>query len=124
MIATKQSKRCRCLGIAGRSNDRQILGQNCCRAFGSSRFSGSKEPVFQNVTNPVPAEGGTGIEQWTASRARSKRNLEVAASVLFDLEGFKEGLEVALTEALAAAATDDLEEKGRAVLQRLGEQLE
>ena len=59
-----------------------------------------------SVSDPVPMRGS-----------------EVAASFLFDLEGLEEGLEVALSEALAAPAADDLEEQGGAVLQRLGEEL-
>ena len=49
--------------------------------------------------------------------------LQVPATFLFDLECLKQRLEVALAEALAAHAADDLEEQGGAVLQRLGEAL-
>ena len=50
--------------------------------------------------------------------------LQVPATFLFDLECFEQRLEVALAEALAAHAADDLEEQGGAVLQRLGEELQ
>ena len=49
--------------------------------------------------------------------------MQVAAPVLFHLERLEQRLEVALAEALAAHAADDLEEQGGAVLQRLGEEL-
>ena len=53
-----------------------------------------------------------------------RSGLQVAAAVLFDLEGLEEGFEVALAETLASTAADDLEEEGRPILQWLGEELE
>ncbi len=50
--------------------------------------------------------------------------LQVAATFLFEFEGFEEGLEVPLAEALTSLAGDDLEEEGGAVLQRLAEELQ
>ena len=76
-------------------------------------------PVFGIRRTPSrrKAERGSKV---VARRSR----LQVPASVLFVLEGFEEGLEVALAEALASAAADDLEEEGRPVLQRFREELE
>ena len=50
--------------------------------------------------------------------------LQVAATILFEFEGFEEGLEVPLAEALTSLTGDDLEEESGAVLQRLGEELQ
>ncbi len=50
--------------------------------------------------------------------------LQVPAPLLLPLEGHEQGLEVADPEAAAAVALDDLEEHGRAVLQRVGEDLQ
>src|SRR3989304_4599793 len=49
---------------------------------------------------------------------------EVAALLLLALEGLEEGLEVADPEAARAVPVDDFEEEGRAILHRLGEDLE
>jgi hypothetical protein len=48
---------------------------------------------------------------------------QIPAAFLFEFQRLEQGLEVALAEALAAAAADDFEEEGRAVLQGLGEEL-
>ena len=53
----------------------------------------------------------------------SFNRLQVAATILLEFEGFEEGLEVSLAEALTSLAGDDLEEESGAVLQRLGEEL-
>src|SRR5437870_4276456 len=58
------------------------------------------------------------------SGAPASVQLEVASPRLFQLQRFKERLEVALPEGLASPPADDLKEQGRAVLQRLGEQLQ
>src|SRR4051794_10346911 len=50
--------------------------------------------------------------------------LQVAAQRLFALDGLEERLEVALAEAARAVALDDLEEDGRAVADRLREDLQ
>src|SRR3990170_6739987 len=52
------------------------------------------------------------------------RRSEVAALLLLALDGFEQRLEVAAPEAPRAVPLDDLEEEGRAVLHRLGEDLE
>src|SRR3954471_10449786 len=49
---------------------------------------------------------------------------EVAALVLFALDRLEEGLEVALAEAQRAVPLDELEEDGRPVAERLGEDLQ
>ena len=53
-----------------------------------------------------------------------ERPLKVPPPLLFALDRFEQGLEVALAEAARAVALDDLEEHGRAVADRLGEDLE
>src|SRR5579862_2502962 len=50
--------------------------------------------------------------------------LEVAAPFLFTLDRFEQGFEVALSEALGAVPLDQLEEDGRPILHRLGEDLQ
>src|SRR3979490_137305 len=50
--------------------------------------------------------------------------LKVASEGLFSFDGFEEGFEVALAEAAAALALDDLVEDGGAVLDGAGEDLE
>src|SRR4051794_2458094 len=50
--------------------------------------------------------------------------LQVAAQRLFALDGLEERLEVAIAEAACAVALDDLEEDGRAVADRLREDLQ
>ena len=49
---------------------------------------------------------------------------EVSTQRLFSLNGLEKSLEVTCTEALMVASLDYLQEKGRAVLDRLGEDLE
>src|SRR6266567_7482454 len=61
-----------------------------------------------------------GTTTWTWSSAK----LEVSAQRLFALNGFEEGLEIALAERRRAVALDHLEEDGRPVLRRLGEDLQ
>ncbi len=51
-------------------------------------------------------------------------NLQIPPQLLLAFDGFEERLEVAFAEGACAAALDDLEEKRRAVLHRLRENLE
>src|SRR3954468_22956489 len=72
---------------------------------------------------------GTGRGAWPGRR-RAVRNaslrllLQVPALVLLALDRLEERLEVPLPEAARAVALDDLEEHGRAVADRLGEDLQ
>lgn len=50
--------------------------------------------------------------------------LQVPSLLLLQFQRLEEGLEVALSEGLRAAAADDLEEERRAILEGLGEELE
>lgn len=52
------------------------------------------------------------------------RSVKVSTRALIGLDGFEQGLEVACAEALMVSALDDFEEKGRPVLERLGEDLQ
>src|SRR5437867_813630 len=55
---------------------------------------------------------------------RPKPRLEVSPPGLLDLDRLEQGLEVANAEAARAVPLDDLEEEGRPVLDRPGEDLE
>ena len=72
-----------------------------------------------NRKTPHVSDAGCG-DSWSCGLGPG---LQVAATILFEFEGFEEGLEVPLAEALASLAGDDLEKEGGAVLQRLGEAL-
>jgi hypothetical protein len=75
-----------------------------------------------------PAPTGIPATKWPPPRAVGPSgrtsSLEVAAKFLFAFYGFEEGFEVALAEAAAALALDDLVEDGGAVFYRLGEDLQ
>ena len=91
-----------------------------CRARGAS--AARLDVLLEGVEIADAGDGG----QWLSHsggppcRVRSKR----AAQGLLALDGFEEGLEVPLAEALRTVALDDLEEERRAVLHRLGEDLQ
>src|SRR5688500_14566857 len=55
---------------------------------------------------------------------RIGRRLEVAPASLLDLDRLEERLEVTHAEAAGAVALDDLEEEGRPILDRAGEDLQ
>src|SRR5688500_8819810 len=59
-----------------------------------------------------------------APRARARSRSQVAALLLLALDGLEQRLEVAHAEAARAVALDDLEEEGRPILDRAGEDLE
>jgi non-specific serine/threonine protein kinase len=61
------------------------------------------------------------LEPWLEERAT---RLKVAAALLLALDRLEEGLEVALAEAERAVPLDELEEDGRPVADRLGEDLQ
>src|SRR6476619_1108303 len=71
----------------------------------------------------MPRTRVRGIRALACSRVCAAAS-EVAAELLLALDGLEQCLEVALAEAEGPMALDDLEEDGRAVAKRLGEDLE
>src|SRR3954464_217290 len=69
------------------------------------------------ASGPVRQNGAT-------RRATRRRGSEVAALLLLPLDRLEQRLEVALAEAERAVPLDELEEQGRAVADRLGEDLQ
>ena len=76
------------------------------------------ERALPDTAGPLPGEG-TG-PCWCGDGSGS----EVAAALLLALDGLEQGLEVALAEAERAVPLDQLEEHGRAVPDRPGEDLQ
>jgi hypothetical protein len=58
---------------------------------------------------------------WFGVNSRLSQILHVSPEALFLLDGFEKRLEIALAEALAAAALDDLDEQGGSIFDGLGE---
>src|ERR1044071_6132657 len=66
-----------------------------------------------------------GLPRWRSRcRSRTGTSLKVAAPGLLVLDRLEERLEISLAEAARAFALDDLEKERRAVLERLGEELQ
>ncbi len=76
----------------------------------------------QHVVADDVGEGGAGVGIEFVEAVRGV--LEVATRVLFPLDGFEEGFEVAFAEAAASLPLDDLVEDGGAVFYGLGEDLQ
>src|SRR6478736_1280070 len=70
---------------------------------------------------PRTRHAGSAVDR---SLVSPRAGSEVAALVLLALDGLEERLEVALAEAERAVPLDELEEDGRAVAERLGEDLQ
>src|SRR5688572_28858012 len=90
------------------------------RTVGVGSFA-TRQPASSRTT----ASAAIGYRMATRTRPRAYRfRLEVAAALLLALDGLEQRLEVADAKATRSMALDDLEEEGRPVLHRLGEDLE
>src|SRR5881392_2362265 len=85
-----------------------------------SAWKGSASSLVSMAPNPVVPPTSFILAMRPAYECRS----EISALLLLPLDRLEEGLEVALAEAHGAVPLDHLEEDGRLVLDRLGEDLE
>ncbi len=121
--APRWSMRSRARGQASRTSSDPLNEQSFRYPFAKNPIEGTMETT-RNPCRKHGPEAGESLQSTVPNAAEAVPQLEISPLLLLQLQRLEERLEVALAEGLAAAAADDLEEEGGAVLKGLGEELE